>query len=147
MADDKRLSELKTKYGAVLRTMEQQGVRLANVHIENNKLLIRGEAPSQDAKNNVWNQIKLVDPSYSSDLVVDISVSANAPAAAAEGSRSRTEGGAGRTYTVKAGDTLSKIAKEQYGDSGDYMKIFNANKDKLSDPDKIQPGQNLVIPA
>ena len=140
MADDKRLNELKSKYASVLRTIEQHGVRLANVHVENDKLLIRGEAPSQDAKNNVWNQIKLVDPSYSSDLTADISVSANAPAAAAAG-------GSGKSYTVKAGDTLSKIAKEQYGDAGEYMKIFNANKDKLSDPDKIQPGQNLVIPA
>jgi nucleoid-associated protein YgaU len=51
-----------------------------------------------------------------------------------------------RTYTVKAGDSLSKIAKEYYGNAGDYMKIFEANRDKLSDPNKIQPGQELVIP-
>jgi nucleoid-associated protein YgaU len=58
-------------------------------------------------------------------------------------------GGAGkteRTYIVQAGDTLSKIAKEYYGDANKYMDIFNANTDKLSNPDKIQVGQELIIP-
>lgn len=62
------------------------------------------------------------------------------------------EGGAGgagkteRTYIVQSGDTLSKIAKQYYGDAGKFMDIFNANTDKLSDPDKIQVGQELIIP-
>ncbi len=47
---------------------------------------------------------------------------------------------------VKAGDTLSKIAKEAYGNANDYMKIFEANKPMLKDPDKIYPGQILRIP-
>ena len=51
-----------------------------------------------------------------------------------------------RTYTVQAGDTLSKISKEYYGNSQDYMKIFEANRDQLSDPDEIEVGQQLVIP-
>ena len=51
-----------------------------------------------------------------------------------------------RMYTVKKGDTLSKIAKEVYGKSGDYNKIFEANKPMLKDPDKIYPGQVLRIP-
>jgi LysM repeat protein len=142
--NEQRLNDLKQKYGSVLRMVEQQGIRLQNAHIENDKLLIRGEAPSQDAKNRVWDQIKLVDPSWSNDLVADITVNPNAvPQAAASAA-----GGTGpRTYTVKSGDTLSKIAREMYGDTGQYMKIFNANRDKLSDPDKIFPGQNLVIPA
>ncbi len=58
-------------------------------------------------------------------------------------------GGAGkteRTYVVQSGHTLSKIAKQYYGDANKYMDIFNANKDKLSDPDKIQVGQELIIP-
>jgi nucleoid-associated protein YgaU len=58
-------------------------------------------------------------------------------------------GGAGRserTYVVQAGDTLSKIAKQYYGDANRYMEIFNANRDKLSDPNKIQIGQELIIP-
>lgn len=51
-----------------------------------------------------------------------------------------------RVYTVQAGDTLSKISKEYYGNSNDYMKIFEANRDTLSDPDEIKVGQELVIP-
>jgi len=50
-------------------------------------------------------------------------------------------------YTVVKGDTLSKIAKEQYGNANAYMKIFEANKPMLSHPDKIYPGQMLRIPA
>ncbi|HEX2540405.1 MAG TPA: peptidoglycan-binding protein LysM [Caldimonas sp.] len=50
-------------------------------------------------------------------------------------------------HTVKPGDTLSKIAKEAYGDANAYMKIFEANKPMLSHPDKIYPGQMLRIPA
>ena len=50
-------------------------------------------------------------------------------------------------YTVVSGDTLSKIAKEQYGNANAYMKIFEANKPMLSHPDKIYPGQSLRIPA
>ena len=52
-----------------------------------------------------------------------------------------------RTYTVKSGDTLSKIAKEMYGDAGKYPQIFEANKPMLKDPDKIYPGQVLRVPT
>ena len=51
-----------------------------------------------------------------------------------------------RFYTVKSGDTLSKIAKEHYGDANAYMRIFEANTPMLKHPDKIYPGQNLRIP-
>jgi nucleoid-associated protein YgaU len=47
---------------------------------------------------------------------------------------------------VAAGDSLSKIAKQFYGNANDYMKIFEANKDKLTDPNTIKVGQQLVIP-
>ncbi len=50
-------------------------------------------------------------------------------------------------YTVKSGDTLSKIAKDFYGDAMKYPVIFEANKPMLSDPDKIYPGQTLRIPT
>ena len=55
-------------------------------------------------------------------------------------------GDKGRTYTVKSGDTLWAIAQEMYGSGGKYMKIFEANTSKLDSPDKIFPGQELVIP-
>jgi len=49
-------------------------------------------------------------------------------------------------HTVVSGDTLSKIAKAHYGDANQYMKIFEANKPMLKDPDKIYPGQVLRVP-
>jgi nucleoid-associated protein YgaU len=48
---------------------------------------------------------------------------------------------------VKSGDTLSAIARQHLGDANGYMKIFEANRDQLNDPDKIKPGQVLKIPA
>jgi nucleoid-associated protein YgaU len=52
----------------------------------------------------------------------------------------------GRRYTVKAGDTLSKIAKEFYGDASQWKKIQSANADLITDPDKIQTGWTLNVP-
>lgn len=142
--NEQRFNELKQKYGSVLRTIEQTGVRMQNLHVENNKLYIRGEAPSEQAKNQVWDQIKLVDPSFS-DLMADLTVDPNAPAQTAQQQQSGPASG-GQTYTVQSGDSLSKIAKQFYGDANAYMDIFNANQDKLNDPNKISPGQQLVIP-
>ena len=53
---------------------------------------------------------------------------------------------AARDYTIKSGDSLSKIAKEFYGNAGDWKKIFEANKDKIKDPNMIFPGQKIIIP-
>ncbi len=53
---------------------------------------------------------------------------------------------ANTTYTVKAGDSLSKIAKKQYGNANAWKRIFDANRDQLDNPDLIQPGQVLIIP-
>ena len=139
---EQKFNQLKQKYQSVLNSIEQQNVRLQNLHVENDKLFIRGTAPSEEAKNAVWDQIKLVDPNYS-DLTADITVEAPQQRAAAVGG---VETG-GQTYTVKSGDTLSKISQQFYGSSNEYMRIFYANRDKLSDPDKIQPGQQLVIPS
>ena len=78
MAD--QLEQLKGKYATALRVLEQVGIRLQNLHVQDNKLFVRGEAPSQEAKNKFWNQVKLIDPSYA-DLTADITVSAAAQAA------------------------------------------------------------------
>lgn len=53
---------------------------------------------------------------------------------------------AGKTYTVVRGDSLSKIAKREYGDANKWHKIFEANKDVIDDPDMIEVGQDLIIP-
>jgi nucleoid-associated protein YgaU len=52
-----------------------------------------------------------------------------------------------RTYTVAKGDTLSAIAQREYGDANKWRVIFEANRGTISDPDRIQPGQVLTIPA
>lgn len=53
---------------------------------------------------------------------------------------------AARDYTIKSGDSLSKIARQFYGDAGQWQKIYQANKDKIKDPDMIYPGQKIIIP-
>ena len=126
------LDELKAKYQPVIDLAKTRGVHLKNVHVENDKLLIRGDAPNQTIKNEVWDQVKVIDAKYA-DLTLDLNLDASLPAPA-------------RIYEVKSGDTLSKIAKHFYGNANDYMKIFNANKDQLKDPDKIAVGQKLKIP-
>lgn len=140
MAED-RFQQLKMKYQSVLNFIQAQNVQLQNLNMEGDKLFIRATAPSQDAKNRVWDQIKLVDPSYS-DLIADIQAPAAVAAAAAAGIKTTSA----RTYTVQPGDSLSKISKQFYGDAATYMKIFEANRDKLSEPDKIKAGMELLIP-
>jgi nucleoid-associated protein YgaU len=126
------LDALKAKYQSAIDLGKELGLSWKNVHVEGEKLLLRGAAPNDAIKNQVWDQIKKVDAAYA-DLTADISIDASLPVPE-------------RKYVVKSGDTLSKIAKEFYGDAGQYMKIFKANGDQLSDPDKIKVGQELVIP-
>ena len=141
--DEQNLSAKKQKYAGALDATSKNGVRIRYVQWENGKILIRGEAPSEDAKNKVWDAVKAVNPGLSSpqDATIDITV-----ARGMGGPTGAATTAPGRTYTVQSGDTLSKISKQFYGNANDYMKIFNANKDKLKDPDKIKPGQQLTIP-
>ena len=96
------------------------------------KLYFTGTIATEADRNAIWDAIKTV-PSWQRDVIADIKVTGG-PAVAA------------RTYTVKAGDTLGAIAKEHLGSAGAYMKIFDLNKDQLTDPDKIKPGQVLRLP-
>jgi nucleoid-associated protein YgaU len=137
-----RFTALKQKYQSVLNMADQQHIQFQNLHIQDNKLFIKGTAPSEDAKNRFWDQIKLVNPS-GDDVTAEINVDASRAIGAAVGGAG---GQGGQTYTVKSGDNLSKISKHHYGDANEYMRIFYANRDKLNDPDKIQVGQQLVIP-
>ena len=106
------------------------------------KLHFKGTVATEAEKNEIWTAIKTI-PTWQKDVVADIQVTggpaakAAAPAAAAP---------AAKTYTVKAGDTLGEIAKAHLGNAGAYMKIFELNKDQLTDPDKIKPGQVLRLP-
>jgi len=81
----------------------------------------------------------------SSRSVADTSP-AGASGSMAHSSPGSDGGWTSKTYTVKAGDTLSKISKEMYGDANQYQRIFEANQPMLKDPDKIYPGQMLRIP-
>jgi nucleoid-associated protein YgaU len=104
------------------------------------KLHWKGTVKSEQEKNEIWQAIKTI-PTWQNDIVADIQVTGGGGGGAAQQSAQA------RTYTVKPGDTLSAIAKAQLGNANDYMRIFEANRDQLNDPDKIKPGQVLKIPA
>ena len=76
------------------------------------------------------------------------STTADDPAAASPPAPSSTgtTGNTSDTYVVVAGDSLSKIAKRQYGDMNQWRRIYEANRDQIKDPDLIHPGQKLTIP-
>src|SRR5579863_4549482 len=114
-----RLEELKNKYASVLAKVKEEGVVLAHLHVQDNKLYMQGAAPNEDAKNAVWNAIKAVDPSYS-DLTCDLSIDSSLPQPAPAAPASQK-------YTVAPGDTLSKISLKFYGNANDYQKIADAN--------------------
>jgi nucleoid-associated protein YgaU len=98
------------------------------------KLHWNGSVGSEEEKNEIWQAIKTI-PTWKDDIVADIKVTGTGAAAATA-----------KTYTVKSGDTLSAIAKSQLGDANAYMSIYELNRDQLSDPDKIKPGQVLKLP-
>jgi LysM repeat protein len=132
--------DLRAKYDYAIKTAKSLQLD-GSAQQEGDKLNFRGTVRSEDDKNQIWNAIKTV-PDWQKDIVADIRVVAQPQPVGTSGAAT-----AARTYTVKPGDTLSKIAKEHLGDANAYMKIFNANKDQLSDPDKIKPGQVLKIPS
>ena len=125
---------LMEKYQSLIDLANQLGVSGLNVVESDGALKIDGTAASAEAKQQLWDEYGRLDPDYRSGEVV---LNINAP----EGDAS--SGGSGSTYTVQSGDSLSKIGSK-YGVS--WQKIFDANRDKLDDPDKIQPGQELTIP-
>ncbi len=127
--------DLRAKYDQAIQTAKRLGFQGAATQ-EGDKLNFTGTVHSEDEKNQIWNAIKAV-PDWKNDINADITV---VPAPVGVGT-------SGKSYTVKAGDTLSKIAREHLGDGNAYMKIFTANKDQLTDPDKIKPGQVLKLPV
>ncbi|HXJ88427.1 MAG TPA: LysM peptidoglycan-binding domain-containing protein [Candidatus Binatia bacterium] len=118
---------LKQKYQPVLEVIQKEGAQLENLNLDGNQLFLKATAVSEASKNRIWDAIKAVDPRFG-DLKHDIEVRAGE-----------------QTYTVRAGDTLSKISKYFYSDANRYDRIARANN--LANPDQIKAGQQLLIPA
>jgi nucleoid-associated protein YgaU len=137
---------LRDTYAHAIQTAK--GKFHGNAEERDGKLHFKGTVASEDEKNEIWNAIKTI-PTWQKDIVADIQVTGGGTARSTGGPVGPGMTGtatAAKTYTVKAGDTLSAIAKEHLGSANAYMKIFELNKDQLTDPDKIKPGQVLRLP-
>ena len=120
---------LQEKYQPLIDMANSSGISGLNITEGDGFIKIEGSAPSAEVKQQLWDEYGRIDPDYrAGDLVLNIT----APEAAEN------------TYTVQSGDSLSKIGSK-YGVS--WQQIFEANRDKISDPDKIYPGQELNIPS
>jgi nucleoid-associated protein YgaU len=110
------------------------GVNVSNLSVRDvgGTTAVYGSVSSEDEKRKAEQAIEAKVGKISSHLEVQVSAGSAA---------------GGRKYTVKSGDSLSKIAKELYGDAAQWKKIHAANADLIRDPDKIQPGWTLNIPA
>jgi nucleoid-associated protein YgaU len=136
--------DLRTKYNHAIQVAKS--LRMDGAAEERDgKLHFHGVVKSEDEKNQIWNALKTVSD-WQNDIVADIQVVPQSAAVMGAGAGGGSAA-AGSTYTVQAGDTLSGIAKHMLGDASKYSRIFEANRDVLSDPDKIKPGQVLKIPA
>ena len=125
---------LRDKYAYAVQTAKDFRMQ-GSAEERDGKLYFRGTVSTQEEANKIWDAIKTI-ADWPKDIVADI----KATSVIAPGSNGES------TYTVKTGDTLSKIAKEKLGDPNAYTQIFNANRDQLSDPNTIKPGQVLIIP-
>ena len=119
---------LQEKYKKLIDAAYSNGVSNLSVQEQNNVLYISGTA-SGTVKDSLWSIYNSIDPDMrSADVVMNI----------------ETDASSSEAYTVVEGDSLSKIAKNYPGLS--WSDIHKANKDQISDPDKIYPGQVLNIP-
>jgi LysM repeat protein len=134
---------LREKYSYAIQTAKQLRMD-GSAEERDGRLFFNGTVNSEDEKNQIWNALKTI-PDWQKDVVADIRVRPGAqpsrPASQPAPAARHQE-----TYTVKKGDTLSGIAKQLLGNANAYMDIFNANRDQLTDPDLIKPGQVLKIP-
>ena len=123
------MAQLQQKYQDLIKTAQSSGTANLQVREQNNVLYVDGQVPSEDAKQKLWDLYNRIDPDYrSGDLVMNLTVAG--------------DGGA-EEYEVVKGDSLSKIGKK-YGIA--WKKIYEANKNIISNPDLIQPGWKLKIP-
>ena len=145
---------LRDKYNNAVQTAKSLRMD-GSAEERDGKLYFNGTVNSEDEKNQIWNALKGVHD-WQKDVVADIKVrpatmrdptpTRSAAAPAPHQTTAAPAAAGGTTYTVVSGDTLSAISKKFYGNANDYMEIFNANRDQLTDPDKIKPGQVLKIP-
>jgi nucleoid-associated protein YgaU len=122
---------LMDKYAAVVKLGQELQVKGADVKEEGGKLIIKGMAEYGIDRDHLWDLIKK-QSGWEKEIVADIKVE-----------KTDVYG----YWTVKSGDSLSKIAKDVYDDGSRYMKIYEANKATIGDnPNLIKPGQKLVLP-
>ena len=121
---------LKEKYEDSLKVGKNVGLQNLEAKEEGGKLKISATAEYEFDKNEVWQSLK-THAGWENEIQADIKVE-----------KTDLYG----VYTVKSGDTLSKIAKYVYADANKYPKIFEANKDQLTNPDLIKVGQKLRLP-
>jgi nucleoid-associated protein YgaU len=136
---------LRDKYASAIHTAKNLRMQ-GSADERDGKLYFHGTVNTQDEANQIWTAIKTI-PDWRNDVVADIK--ATGGGSMAQGGTAQAPAGTSSemaTYTVRAGDTLSKIAKEHLGQASAYMEIFEANKDQLTNPDLIKPGQVLKIP-
>jgi len=131
---------LRDKYAYAISTAK--GKFDGSAQERDGKLHFVGSVKTEEEKNEIWNAIKTI-PEWRNDVVADIQVTGGGSSSAGAATATAT---ASKTYTVKAGDTLSKIAKQHLGDANAYMRIYELNRDQLSNPDLIKPGQVLKLP-
>ena len=126
------MSQLTDKYGDAYILATKLGGTNLNAQEENGHMTISGSVPTKYDVNQVWDKVKEIDPGLSAgDLTLNLTAS-----------RDDIYG----VYEVQSGDTLSAIAKNVTNGKLNYQQIFEANTDQLNDPNRIQPGQKLVIP-
>jgi len=133
---------LKGKYAWAQKVAE--GKFHGTIEERDGKFRMKGTVATEAEKNEIWAAIKTI-PTWQEEVAADIRATGG-PAPASAQAAPPPPSPPSKTYTVKAGDTLSRIAKEHLGNANDYMKIFNINKDQLADPDLIKPGQVLRLP-
>ncbi len=123
---------LTMKYGPVLDLCNRFNMKDAKVEEkEEGYLKIYGVVHTQYEKNIIWDKIKEVGGQSPTDIKADIRTEINDYY---------------HIHRVVSGDTLGKIAKTYLGEANKYMKVFEANKDQLTNPDLIKVGQELKIP-
>jgi len=122
---------VKAKYQDVLDLGESLNISNGDVTVDGDVLKVSGTAKTQYEKNLIWDKIKEIGGDTPADIKADIKVA---------------DDSIYHRHVVKSGETLGKIAKHYYKDAMKYKQIFEANTNILSNPDVIQPDQELIIP-